>query len=395
MTDMVKTHPVSTFDALEQAALLLGQGEDDGVLFHVVLTGIAQSAGAKRVDLLALGPGQGELREVANVGAAATNGQGDLWSQQPPIVQEALKRGEAQLAQSPDGSPQALALPLQSGGRAIGLIYAGQLTLAVVQEDLPRLQALANQAAAALVRADLVASLQAAEQARRDFVSLTTHEIRVPLTSISGYTDLILSGIAGPISERQEQFMRTVRRNVDRMTILINDLGDLNRIQDGRMPLDLAEFDMKALIDLVLETQGDAIAGRGHDLSTQLPQGLPLAFGDRPAIKRILEKILNNAILYTPEGGSIIVGAVQLGDRLEVTVADNGIGISREDRPRLFEPFFRSEAESVREHTGWGLSLALAKALLETQNGQLRCESELGAGAVFHITLPVAGTEPA
>jgi signal transduction histidine kinase len=393
INDTVNAAAISTLDLLEQAALLLGQDSDDEALFDTVLAGIGRATGASRVVLYFVDPAEGDLLELASLDEAAFASSDEYSDPPPKMVERALAEGQAQIEDVVNGLQPALVLPLLSGSRTTGLIFANQLSFILTDKDLLALQALANLAAAALERDDLLAALEELEQAQRDFVSLMTHEIRVPLTSISGYADLMLNGVAGTMNDRQDQFMRTIRRNVDRLNGLINDLGDLNRVQDGRMPLDSADFDLKASMDAVLAAQADAVDDRGHDLSIQLSAGLPKAFGDDQATKRVFEKILVNAIRYTPEGGSIIVGAVQLGDRLQVTVADNGIGISQEDRPRMFEPFFRSDVEAVRDFTGWGLSLALAKALIEVQNGELWFESEPGAGSVFHFTLPVAGTE--
>ena len=385
MNKKVDAPPDVTAQVLQQAALHLGQGDDDGALFDAVLAGVAQITGAGRLRLLDAGPGPGEWRVQATRGDAGA----EVEALPGALVEQALADGRLHLSEPTPGAAQEAVLPLCYGGRPLGLIHAGQCE-AVPEADTSALLALANLAAAALERARLQAALDAADQARREFVSLATHQLRVPLTSISGFTDLMLSGIAGSLSERQEQFMRTVQRNVNRMTILIADLSDLNRIEDGRMPLDIAPFALKALIESVLEKQAQQIDNLGHKLQRQLPDGLPPAAGDQVAVGRVFEKILDNAIRYTPQGGSLTVAAVHLDQRLQVTVTDDGIGISPEDQAQLFTPFFRSEAEIVREHTGWGLSLALARALLEALGGELWYESEPGAGTVFHFALPAA-----
>jgi signal transduction histidine kinase len=388
MNDTLTTQPVHTSEALEQAALLLGQGKDSA-LHRTVLDSVIQIAGAEQASLLIHGPEPGELRIVTS--QDATGQARDIRATDLPmnVALKALAEDRVQFTRSATGPAQELFVPLRSGGRVVGLLYASRLARTLTEVDLSLLQSLANLAAAALDRADLEAALEAEEKARREFVSLTTHQLRVPLTSISGYTDLMLSGIAGPLTERQEQFMRTVQRNVQRMSQLIADLSDLNRIQDGRLPLKITQVDLKALTQTILEEQAQRLEAQGLDLQLQAPDGLPAARSDEPSIRRVFEKILDNAIRYTPEGGSLTVGIVHHDQLLQVTVADDGIGIGQEDQTQLYVPFFRSEAEAVREHAGWGLSLALAKALLQLLEGDLWCESELGAGAAFHFTLPV------
>jgi signal transduction histidine kinase len=363
--------------------LRLGEGDGDGLL-AVVLAGVAKVTGAEAVGLLV---------PAAQGGWDVVTGPNEAGQLPSVLIERALAKGEVQIGQPMPGAALDVIVPLQASGRSVGLIHASRCGAPPGQADLAALTALANLAAAGLERDQLMASLAAADQARREFVSLTTHQLRVPLTSISGFTDLLLSGIAGPLTERQEQFMRTVQRNVGRMTVLIADLSDLNRIEDGRLPLDLTDFDLPIVIDAVLREAAPRIAAAEQGLQRQVPDGLPRAYADQAAVWRVLEKILDNAIRYTPAGGRLTVAAIQQGPRLQVTVADTGLGLDRQEQAQLFTPFFRSEAEAVREHTGWGLSLALAKALIEVQGGRLWCESEPGAGAVFHFTLPAAGTE--
>jgi signal transduction histidine kinase len=393
MSAGLNADPMIALSPLERAALLLGQSDEVEALLNAVLTGVARLSGAGRIDLLVADFEKGGLHPLAACDAAGQQLAAAYPGQVSPIIEQAVSGGETRHVAAGADWPAALVIPLRFGGRSLGAIVASDVSAGLTDTDLPALQGLANQAAAALESANLTASIQSLEQDRREFVSLTTHQLRVPLTSISGYADLMLSGIVGSLGERQEQFLLTIRRNVDRMSILISDLSDLNRIDDGRMPMKATEFDLGDLVDATLQEQALAITGQGHELQLQLTADLPLAYGDRPAIKRVFDKILTNAITYTPEGGALIVEAVGQGRLLQITVTDTGIGMNAADRAQLFTPFFRSEEEGVREHVGWGLSLALAKALVELQGGQLWCESEPGQGSAFHFTIPAAGTE--
>ena len=203
----------------------------------------------------------------------------------------------------------------------------------------------------------------------------------------------MLSGIVGSLTERQEHFLATIRRNVDRMAALIGDLSDINRIQDGRLPFNMSPIDVTTLINDVVVEQAEAIAGRSHELRLELPAGLPPAYGDRRQMGRVLERLLTNAIVYTAAGGVVTISAFEGDGMIYVSVADTGVGISVEDQAQLFKPFFRSEAVFVREQIGWGLSLALAKALVEAFGGAIWCQCTVDEGSTFHFTLPVAGTE--
>lgn len=393
MADILNDIAMTRVDPLEGVALRLGQEQADEVLISAVLEGVAEQTGAGWVNLLVAGSESDELqvRSVHDVTGELT--PAEFAGRDSAIIRQALTSGQVCLEPLEADSPAIVAVPLSYAGRSLGVICAGQLPAEITESDLATIQALANQAAMLLERERLVLALRAQEKAQREFVSLTTHQLRVPLTSISGFTDLMLSGIVGPLTERQERFMQTIRRNVDRMGTLIADLSDLNRLQDGRMPLQSSQIDLKTMIEMAIQGQADAITGRLHEIQRHWPTGLPLAAGDGPAIRRVLEKLLANAILYTPEGGVLTVGAVQQDGLLQVTVADSGVGISAEDQAQLFTPFFRSESEFVREKLGWGLSLALAKALVEAQGGTMWCESESGQGSAFHFTLPVAKVE--
>jgi signal transduction histidine kinase len=385
MTEALNDDPNAIYSSLELAALLLG-GSDDQALLDTVLDGVLSLTGAGRIYLFVEPPEKGQpklatVREAAgdSTSTPPTNGP-------PPEVEQVMSSGQARL------TPPTITIPLMCAGRCLGLLYATEIRSNLDETALPTLQALANQAAAALERSSLISALSSAEKAQREFVSLTTHQLRVPLTSISGYTDLLLSGLVGTLTEKQDNFLATIRRNVDRMGQLIGDLSDVNRIQDGRFPFDLAPFDMATLIEDVAGQQMKAIDGRSHELRQDLPAGLPTAHGDRRQIERVLERLLTNAIVYTPVGGIVTVSAFERDGQVQVSVADTGVGISIEDQAQLFEPFFRSEAEAVREHVGWGLSLALAKALVEAQDGTIWCQSVAGEGCAFYFTLPLAGT---
>ena len=291
-----------------------------------------------------------------------------------------------------DGSPAAtqLAVAIRSDGAPLGLItLESQHDHAFTEEDILFAERLADRAAVAIAKARLYEQVLQANRAKSEFISLVTHELRIPMTSIRGYADLLLAELAGPLSDSQKQFLKTIRRNLDRMAVLVGDLADINRMESGRMTFELGEFDLNQLVEEVARDMADALDARQQTLTLALAPLLPAAYADRTRIVQVLENLLDNAHKYTPEGGAITVWTQRVGDRLEVAVSDNGIGISPEDQARLFTQFFRSDHDAVRAQNGWGLGLSIARKLVEAQGGQIEFNSVLGEGSTFSFTVPL------
>jgi len=291
-----------------------------------------------------------------------------------------------------DGSPAAtqLAVAIRSDGAPLGLItLESRHAHAFTEEDILFAERLADRAAVAIAKARLYEQVLQTNQTKSEFISLVTHELRIPMTSIRGYADLLLAEMAGPLSDSQKQFLRTIRRNLDRMTVLVADLADINRIESGRMTFEPAEFDLNELVEEVAHDLADALEARQQTLTLTLTPSLPAAYAERTRTAQVLANLLDNAHKYTPDGGAITVWTRRRGDMLEAAVGDNGVGISPEDQARLFTQFFRSEHEAVRSQIGWGLGLSIARKLVEAQGGQITLSSVLGEGSTFSFTAPL------
>ncbi|MFO7541142.1 MAG: HAMP domain-containing sensor histidine kinase, partial [Chloroflexota bacterium] len=229
-----------------------------------------------------------------------------------------------------------------------------------------------------------------ANQAKSDFVSLVTHELRLPMTSIKGYTDLITSGMAGELNEQQHQFFAVVRRNLDRMSRLISDLADINRVESGRMKFENKLFDLQPVVEDVVTNLREAINGRQQIITLTMSEALPQVYADPARIAQVLTNLVSNAHKYTPDAGQIQVQVEAGSDWVQVDIIDNGLGISEADQAKLFTQFFRSEEQQVREQQGWGLGLSIVKKIVEAQGGTISFSSELGAGSTFSFTIPLA-----
>ncbi len=233
-------------------------------------------------------------------------------------------------------------------------------------------------------------ALVEAQRARQQFVSLVTHELRVPMTSIKGYTDLLLKGIMGPLNEAQMGFLQTVRSNVERMARMVADLGDINKLEGQGLKFTPISVALGAALNEALRPLENAIAQKGQTVTRVIPADLPALWCDHDRLVQVLGNLLGNAHIYTSAGGSITITAEPAPDApaVRVAVRDNGIGILPEEQHRIFEMFFRASDEETRQTPGNGLALHLSKRLIEQQGGQLWFESQRGAGSTFFVQLP-------
>lgn len=233
--------------------------------------------------------------------------------------------------------------------------------------------------------------LNEANQAKAKFISVVTHELRLPLTAIKGYSDLMLTGAVGPVNEQQASFLNVIRKNVERMSMLITDLSDLSHFESGRLKINLLPFELPGVLEEVLLKCQPAVDEKKQSLKVETGEDLPRVNGDRTRTSQVLSAMLSNACKYTPEGGSITVRAFTEDGFVKVEVNDTGIGIHPKDQPLIFTQFFRSEDPAVREHQGWGLNLCVAKYLVEFMGGKIGFQSAPQAGSCFWFTLPAAG----
>jgi len=236
---------------------------------------------------------------------------------------------------------------------------------------------------------ELSLDLESERGERGQFISHVSHELRVPMTSILGYTDLLRKGIFGPVNEQQLNFLNIIRSNVERMAVLVTNLSDLSRLNTGSLPLKLESFFVRDVVDGVVHNLQPVFLDKSQNLEIAQAVDSAPVYADPQRLAQVLTNLLDNANRYTAIGGSIGVNIVCNEKAIRLEVSDNGIGISPEDQSRLFEPFFRSEHPSVRETPGWGLSLSVSQALVEHMGGAIGAASKLEEGSTFWFTIPV------
>jgi signal transduction histidine kinase len=225
---------------------------------------------------------------------------------------------------------------------------------------------------------------------RARFISIMTHELRLPMTSIKGYTDLLRQGAAGPVNEQQLSFLIVIRNNIDRMTALISDLSDISRMDSGRLKVEILPLSLMNHLDKALKELHPILQEKGHLLKVEIPETIPPVLSDPNRLVQILANLIRNACMYTPENGLICIQAAQDNGMVRLEVSDNGIGIKPEDLERLFTPFYRSDDVVVREQHGWGLGLYVVSRLVKAMGGSLGAQSDTGKGSTFWFTLPAA-----
>lgn len=233
-----------------------------------------------------------------------------------------------------------------------------------------------------------VTELAELDRLKSEFVNTVSHELRTPLTSIIGYLSLVLAETVGPLQEQQKEFLNVVSRNTQRLSNLINDLLDIQRIESGRTPLQLSATSLSQVVAQVAETFRVQAEQKGLRFTVDIPQsGIPLIMGDPDRLTQIAGNLVSNAVKYTREG-EVSISVAARGDRVELTVADTGIGVSRADQKRIFEKFYRAEHPYVREVGGTGLGLPIVRTMVEEHGGEIQLESEPGKGSRFIVSFP-------
>ena len=235
------------------------------------------------------------------------------------------------------------------------------------------------------------AQLEALERVRKDFVINVSHELRTPLASIQGYTETLLEGALDD-AENNVRFLTIIRQNAERLGRLTADLMTLSRLELKTTKFQFASYYVNALIEDCLDSLRPIAAKKRVAINYVPAEQRTEVFCDSEAVHQIVMNLVDNAIKYTSEQGSITAGARPLAqnpDMIEIYVQDSGLGIPPADLPRLFERFYRVDKARSRDLGGTGLGLAIVKHLVRAQGGNVWVASELNKGSVFSFTLPV------
>ena len=288
-----------------------------------------------------------------------------------------------------------VALPLRLGDRTLGVLDVQTTDEESFDADaVSVLQNVANQIIIALENARAYAvERQAAEQLReldrskRRFLTNMSHELRTPLTNIIGFSRLMLKGIEGSLTDRQQEDLQIIYQNGQHLLGLVDDLLDVSQIEAGLMELEFREVDLSDLISSVMATASALVRDKDIELCQEIAPDLPKVYGDMARIRQVLLRLLANAAKFAGQG-SITVQARCTDGEIRVSVSDTGVGIPPGDRERIFERFEQGTMNGRRPN-GAGLGLSLSKEFVEMHGGRIWVESEVGKGSTFTFTLPL------
>ena len=237
-----------------------------------------------------------------------------------------------------------------------------------------------------------ISHLKELDKMKSEFIAMVAHELRAPLAAVEQQLTVILNKMAGEVTAKQEQLLSRAKERTKGLLTLIKDLLDISKIEAGMMvqykePLSLQEVAQK-VVDL-MRTEAEA---KKLELQFSSPSKLPLIGADRNSMEGIFTNLISNAIKYTPEAGKIWVTLSEEGGFVKATVSDTGIGIKKEDLPRIFDRFYRVKTAETRQIVGTGLGLSIVKSIVDAHLGSISVESEEGGGTTFTVLLPKEAT---
>ena len=235
--------------------------------------------------------------------------------------------------------------------------------------------------------------LKALDSAKDEFISMASHQLRTPLTSVKGYISMILEGDAGEINDLQKKFLNQAFISSQRMVYLISDLLNVSRLKTGKFIIENRETFLPDTVEDELRQLDETIKARGLKLEYKKPKKFPLVMLDEDKIRQVIMNFADNAIYYTPSGGKIVVELKASESSIEYTVKDSGIGVPKHEQHHLFTKFYRAGNARKARPDGTGLGLFMAKKVITAQGGSILFSSEEGKGSVFGFSFPRAKIE--
>jgi two-component system phosphate regulon sensor histidine kinase PhoR len=226
------------------------------------------------------------------------------------------------------------------------------------------------------------------DRMKGNFIAMVSHELRSPISAIGQNINLILDGAAGDTTEKQRHLLTRAKKRSKGLLDLIADLLEISKMEAGVTMQCKEPLQVEEVVRTVVELMEGEARNKGLSLAAEFHQSLPPVLGDRDNLERVFTNVLSNAIKYTPEGGKVAIEVSTDGDDVKTVVRDTGIGISKEDLPRIFDKFSRIKSEKTRGIVGTGLGLFIAKGIVDAHLGSIAMESEEGKGTSVTVLLP-------
>lgn len=329
-----------------------------------------------------------------------------IWTHNTPIVVEDAsrdKRANCSEFLNYFNIRSLVGYPLASGKQVTGVIYTGDfMPKSITEQHMRLLTTLSQQLSNAIDKSRLYDSLERKIRElerqletldktnilKSDFVSHVSHELRTPLTSIKAYVETLVNNIDDPGFVQKHEFLDIVNKETNRLIRIVNDVLDVSKIEFGQRPVSRAPVELRAVVSEVLSMLTPTLHERGIVVDVDIPDALPRVDGDSDLIKQVFINLLSNALKYSPRGTTVTVRAREETVNLLVSVADQGIGIPRDEIGNVFEKYFRARSHKSSKMEGLGLGLAIVKNIIEQHGGVVRVESEENVGSTFYFTLP-------
>jgi signal transduction histidine kinase/HD-GYP domain-containing protein (c-di-GMP phosphodiesterase class II) len=329
-----------------------------------------------------------------------------VWTHSAPISVEDTtrdKRANCSDFLNHFGIRSMVGFPLTSANQVTGVIYAGDFVPKTASETHMRLlTVLSQQLSVAIEKSRLYDSLerkirdlernldasQRANELKADFVNHVSHELRTPLTSIKAYVEALAANSEEPHFPQRREFLDIVNKETNRLIRIVNDILDVTRIEFGQRAVSRTGLDLRAIVDDAVSVVGPSLREKGMRVAVNVGADLPRIDGDPDLLKQVFINLLGNAIKYSSRGTTVTINACEEAVNVLVSVADQGIGIPRDELGNVFDKYFRARSQKDSKLEGLGLGLAIVKNIVEQHGGAIRVESVEGRGSTFHFTLP-------
>ncbi|NLI01116.1 MAG: HAMP domain-containing histidine kinase [Chthonomonadales bacterium] len=285
------------------------------------------------------------------------------------------------MTQHSDAPENAAEEPTLGGALPVDPLILDELTrlnneMAALQRDLARQKA----------------RLERLNELKDEFLGMAAHDLRMPLTAVVMYATFLEEDAGDRLTPEMRRFLQTIRLSGERMLRLVNHLLDVSVIESGRLQLDLGPTDVGEVARSVVEMHRAIALRKNVNVTLNVRGQRPIALADAARLDQVLSNLVNNAVKFSADAGSVAVTVEQMADEVRVSVSDQGVGIAPEDLSQLFTPFGLRSSTGTAGEQGTGLGLAICKRIVAAHRGRIWAESTPGKGSVFHVALPTAGS---